>query len=239
MLWENYRVIEAADAASWPRGTAAARSRSDNSRRDAARRGRHCALPRDKKDVRCSGAFPFRTRRERGCHCALRAGGDDYLPKPYDIRVLLARVEARLRSANKNKRFVSSAAFRLDTVSMIAYSGERDLLLTYKEFAILLMLGRNAGRTVNKEELYENVWGNPIAVTETPCIRRCRDSIKSSAMPGRISRCRTEEISATPSRMCGKNRNAYNYVSFAAFLYFGCIIVSGIPTRSPGFGRSH
>ena len=94
---------------------------------------------------------------------ALRAGGDDYLPKPYDIRVLLARVEARLRSANKNKRFVSFGSVRLDTVSMIAYSGERDLLLTYKEFAILLMLGRNAGRTVNKEELYENVWGNPIA----------------------------------------------------------------------------
>lgn len=44
---------------------------------------------------------------------ALRAGGDDYLPKPYDIRVLLARVEARLRSANKNKRFVSFAALGL------------------------------------------------------------------------------------------------------------------------------
>ena len=77
--------------------------------------------------------------------------------------MLLARVEARLRSANKNKRFVSFGSVRLDTVSMIAYSGERDLLLTYKEFAILLMLGRNAGCIVNKEELYENVWGNPIA----------------------------------------------------------------------------
>ena len=36
---------------------------------------------------------------------ALRAGGDDYLPKPYDINVLIARVEARLRSSYREKRF--------------------------------------------------------------------------------------------------------------------------------------
>lgn len=37
---------------------------------------------------------------------ALRAGGDDYLPKPYDIQVLIARVEARLRSVRKDKRYI-------------------------------------------------------------------------------------------------------------------------------------
>ena len=47
---------------------------------------------------------------------ALRAGGDDYLPKPYDIQVLIARVEARLRSVRKDKRYISFGRLRLDTV---------------------------------------------------------------------------------------------------------------------------
>ena len=204
LVMENYRVIEAADAASC---------------REALRRedldliildvmlpdGDGIALCREiKKMYDVPVLFLSALGENEDVIAALRAGGDDYLPKPYDIRVLLARVEARLRSANKNKRFVSFGSVRLDTVSMIAYSGERDLLLTYKEFAILLMLGRNAGRTVNKEELTKTCGEIRSRVTETPCIRRCRDSIKSSAMPGRISRCRTEEISATPSRMCEK-----------------------------------
>ena len=79
---------------------------------------------------------------------ALRAGGDDYLPKPYDIQVLIARVEARLRSVRKDKRYIS-------------YFADNDLLTTQKEFSILLMLARNIGSTVPKAELYENVWGLP------------------------------------------------------------------------------
>lgn len=59
---------------------------------------------------------------------ALRAGGDDYLPKPYDIQVLIARVEARLRSVRKDKRYISFGRLRLDTVSMAAYFAENDLL---------------------------------------------------------------------------------------------------------------
>lgn len=92
---------------------------------------------------------------------ALRAGGDDYLPKPYDIQVLIARVEARLRSVRKDKRYISFGRLRLDTVSMAAYFADNDLLTTQKEFSILLMLARNIGSTVPKAELYENVWGLP------------------------------------------------------------------------------
>ena len=89
----------------------------------------------------------------------LRAGGDDYLPKPYDIGVLLARIQARLRAARRTKRFVSLGDLRLDTVSMIARYGENDLLLTQKEFLLLLTLIKNVNRLVSKEELYREVWG--------------------------------------------------------------------------------
>ena len=90
----------------------------------------------------------------------LRAGGDDYLPKPYDIGVLLARIEARLRSSKSSKRVIPYAGLRLDTVSMLALRGERDLLLTQKEFLLLLSLIKSAGRLVSKEELYRTVWGS-------------------------------------------------------------------------------
>lgn len=88
----------------------------------------------------------------------LRAGGDDYLPKPYDIGVLLARIEARLRSSKRSIRFVSYGSLRLDTVSMIASWGKKDLLLTQKEFLLLLSLIKNADRLLSKEEIYREIW---------------------------------------------------------------------------------
>lgn len=72
----------------------------------------------------------------------LRAGGDDYLSKPYDIGVLQARVEARLRASRGKKRIVSCMGLRLDTETLTAFAGDRDLLLTQKEFLLLLTLTR-------------------------------------------------------------------------------------------------
>ncbi len=89
----------------------------------------------------------------------LRAGGDDYLPKPYDIGVLLARIEARLRSARRVRRFITFDGLRLDTVSMIARYGETDLVLTQKEFLLLLTLVKNGNRAIEKDALYREVWG--------------------------------------------------------------------------------
>ncbi|MBQ3356306.1 MAG: response regulator transcription factor [Clostridia bacterium] len=91
----------------------------------------------------------------------LRAGGDDYLPKPYDIGVLVARVAARLRAAQRKKRFVTQYGLRLDTVSMLAYADGRDLLLTQKEFLLLLTLLQSGDRMIGKDELYQTVWGVP------------------------------------------------------------------------------
>ena len=88
----------------------------------------------------------------------LRAGGDDYLPKPYDIGVLLARIEARLRSSKRSIRFVSYGSLRLDTVSMIASSDKNNLLLTQKEFLLLLSLIKNADRLLSKEDIYREIW---------------------------------------------------------------------------------
>ena len=89
----------------------------------------------------------------------LRAGGDDYLAKPYDIGVLLARIEARLRTVPRVNRYGKNAGLRMDTSSLTAWYGQRDLLLNRKEFLLLNALLRNPGQRIGKEELYRTVWG--------------------------------------------------------------------------------
>lgn len=111
---------------------------------------------------------------------ALRAGGDDYLPKPYDIQVLIARVEARLRSVRKDKRYISFGRLRLDTVSMAAYFADNDLLTTQKEFSILLMLARNIAVPCQKPNCTKTCGVCRIPTTQMRCSRRFHGSIKSS-----------------------------------------------------------
>lgn len=94
----------------------------------------------------------------------LRAGGDDYLQKPYDLEVLVARIEARLRSDEDRRRYVSYGNLKLDTVSSVGYVNGRDILLTQKEFIVLLLLTRSAEHKVTQAELMQAVWG---AASET------------------------------------------------------------------------
>jgi DNA-binding response OmpR family regulator len=95
----------------------------------------------------------------------LRAGGDDYLPKPYDIRVLIARIGALLRRAGQGTGAGSSAAvvefgsLSLDTATMRAFLSGRDIALTPREFALLLALARAQGEPVTAAHLYEMAWG--------------------------------------------------------------------------------
>ena len=88
----------------------------------------------------------------------LRAGGDDYLAKPYDLEVFMARIEARLREKSDSRRYVSYGPLKLDTVSLAGYVNGRDILLTQKEFTVLLLLARNAGRPVSRAELLREAW---------------------------------------------------------------------------------
>lgn len=89
----------------------------------------------------------------------LRMGADDYLPKPFEIVELLARVEAVLRRYNK-----SETEFHIDNVfidvpsHMVTLDGE-EVYLTVKEFDLLLLFARNRNIALYRETIYENVWG--------------------------------------------------------------------------------
>ena len=89
----------------------------------------------------------------------LKAGGDDYLTKPYAFVELLARVEALLR------RGAASPELRLSAygviVDLLTRSAERDgksLLLTAREFDVLVYLMQHANQVVTRKMLLENVW---------------------------------------------------------------------------------
>ena len=92
---------------------------------------------------------------------ALREGGDDYLTKPYDLGVLLAHVEARLRDAGSRSQNVVYEDIKLDMVAMVATYHGKDLLLTKKEFSVLFMLATHGTHPVSKEEICQNVWNSP------------------------------------------------------------------------------
>lgn len=89
----------------------------------------------------------------------LRAGGDDYLAKPYDLEVLVARIEARLRAAEEVRRYYGYGGLKLDLLTMTGYVNGKDIQLTQKEFTALLLLARAAERKVSQEELMEALWG--------------------------------------------------------------------------------
>ena len=89
----------------------------------------------------------------------LRAGGDNYLPKPYDLEVLVAMVEARLRADADSRRYLSYGNLKLDTVSSVGYVNGRDILLTQKEFIVLLLLTQNAAHKESQAELMREAWG--------------------------------------------------------------------------------
>jgi two-component system OmpR family response regulator len=90
----------------------------------------------------------------------LRAGGDDYLIKPFAFSELLARIEALARrSATVIKEtLLRIADLELDLVSRTAYRAGRSIKLLQREFEVLEYLVRNQGHVVPRGMLLEKVW---------------------------------------------------------------------------------
>lgn len=90
----------------------------------------------------------------------LRAGGDDYLAKPYAFAELLARVEGLLRrpSGTAAETRLKACDLELDLLSRQVTRGGKPLLLQPREFKLLEYLMRHAGHLVTRTMLLENVW---------------------------------------------------------------------------------
>ena len=92
----------------------------------------------------------------------LEIGADDYLPKPFNPRELVARIRAILRRATTETEQILVSKFQVDDieVSISARSAKKDgedLNLTAVEFDLLVALLKDAGKVINKEDLSETV----------------------------------------------------------------------------------
>lgn len=88
----------------------------------------------------------------------LRSGADDYLPKPYDYNVLLARIEALLRRTHTDPVH-RLGPFTVDYLAQRVYKDGRDLLLKPREVALLQLFADNPGTYFPPTTIYERIWG--------------------------------------------------------------------------------
>jgi len=98
----------------------------------------------------------------------LEMGADDYIPKPFSVREVVARVRVRLRSQSKERRMPDKFSFGDVTVDLrrrILFRDGEEIRLTTHEAGTLQYLIAHRGRDVSRDELLEKVWGYTAALT--------------------------------------------------------------------------
>lgn len=91
--------------------------------------------------------------------CGLDIGADDYIEKPYDIDIMLAKIGGIFKRRYAVDE-IADGDIRINKISRTVYKSEVQLEMTAKEFDLLLLLAENKGRTLSKEYLFGQVWGS-------------------------------------------------------------------------------
>jgi two-component system, OmpR family, response regulator MprA len=89
----------------------------------------------------------------------LDAGADDYVTKPFAFDELLARVRAALRRREPGEEVLRVGDLTIRPAGREVVRGERQIELTSREFDLLQLLARNAGKVLDKNTIFERVWG--------------------------------------------------------------------------------
>ena len=90
----------------------------------------------------------------------LRLGAEDYLVKPFEVVELMARVEVVLRRNNKTQRLLRAGDVVVDVEARKVTKAGRPVVLTNKEYGLLVLFMRNKNIALFRERLYEKVWGD-------------------------------------------------------------------------------
>jgi len=98
----------------------------------------------------------------------LEMGADDYLPKPFNPRELLARIRAVLRRNTTtaqdedicSKKIISFGEFRLDTKQKILFKSDKEIELTTGEITLLIVLAQHSDRVLSRDQLMDMLTGH-------------------------------------------------------------------------------
>lgn len=113
-------------------------------------------------------------------------GADDYVVKPFELDVLLSRIQALLRrTGDVSKQYLCCDAVTVDQKRMGVYLGSEEISLSPQEYQLLLYLLQNKGKIVTREKLLEKVWdsnGNYVNDnTLTVTMKRLREKLHRPA----------------------------------------------------------
>jgi DNA-binding response OmpR family regulator len=113
----------------------------------------------------------------------LKLGADDYVTKPFSIRVLMARVEAFLRGRRREKETtVRFGDCEIDLASHRLIRDGEEVSLTPKEYALLAYLVENPNRALSREQILDAVWGRDVFVTGRS-VDRCVTTLRAKVEP--------------------------------------------------------
>lgn len=124
-----------------------------------------------RNDLKLSVPVIFLTARntENDILTGFNVGADDYIPKPFSIKEMLARVRAVLKRGKMSpaeNKVLNSEGLVVNTSTKMVYADENMVSLTRKEFEILVMLMRHKGHYFSREEILRRIWSDDVIVTE-------------------------------------------------------------------------
>ncbi len=89
----------------------------------------------------------------------LTLGADDYIEKPYDIDIMLAKIQGIFKRRYAQDELLDGD-IRINRVNRTAYKNDKPLELTAKEFDLLLLLIENKGKSLTKDYIFNQIWGS-------------------------------------------------------------------------------
>ena len=89
----------------------------------------------------------------------LDLGADDYIEKPYDIDIMLAKIRGIFKRRYALDE-MTDGDIRINNVSRTVFKNNIPLEMTTKEFELLVLLIENKGRTLSKESIFNTIWGS-------------------------------------------------------------------------------